>query len=646
MPVVTMPDGVNVSFPDEMPRDQIKAMIAQKFPDAVKALSAPARPQGFLANAAEPITSYPGTYAEMNHEARDRAVAGFGQASDAIKQPVDMEDPKAKGQNTVDFVKGVGNMAAGAAGYIGAPISAAYRTMVGRPVEATTGIPKEYTELAAQLATPGLGFARMPTRIPGPMNVPAGAKPVGAPLAEGRAPTGQEVADAGQSIGVDLPRAVTSDMMGVQQMGKIAAAAPIAGTPLRTAAETAINDLGQAAQTAREGYGAGNQAVAGSALQEGIRGSLSSGPIKQRVTDLYNRVDSLVDPAMAGPLPNTSNLVGSIAARRQNAALPPSEVAAQLKPALARDGLNYQGVKDLRTHFGEMRDGNVPIPQGMSDTEVKQVYEALSKDMRIIIARAGGPAGLRAFDQANRAAAEWAPMREELANLLKVKNEEGIFSKVASMAGSRASADIDMLRKVRVAVGPEKWDEFSSAVISKMGWRPGGTDFSPDAFLTAYKSMSPEGRQVVFRSTGNQSHADAIDAIATISERFKRLNKFANPSGTGQTVAGLSELGGIAPIVAGHFAEPLTMISTMVGTRILSHILARPAASRAMANWSRDYEAAVLKPTPKALDAFDTTSRLFAGTIGRDFSRPDLVNNLVRQLQTSIPTRAEPDKQD
>lgn len=33
MPIVQMPDGVNVQFPDDMPREQIRDMIASKFPD-------------------------------------------------------------------------------------------------------------------------------------------------------------------------------------------------------------------------------------------------------------------------------------------------------------------------------------------------------------------------------------------------------------------------------------------------------------------------------------------------------------------------------------------------------------------------------------------------------------------------------------
>lgn len=35
MPIVAMPDGAQVSFPDDMPAEQIRSMIAQKFPDAM-----------------------------------------------------------------------------------------------------------------------------------------------------------------------------------------------------------------------------------------------------------------------------------------------------------------------------------------------------------------------------------------------------------------------------------------------------------------------------------------------------------------------------------------------------------------------------------------------------------------------------------
>lgn len=61
MPDVKMPDGTMVRFPDDMPPDQIRGMIAQKFPDAVKGL---APPQSIAPPAAQDFTPPDGQYAD------------------------------------------------------------------------------------------------------------------------------------------------------------------------------------------------------------------------------------------------------------------------------------------------------------------------------------------------------------------------------------------------------------------------------------------------------------------------------------------------------------------------------------------------------------------------------------------------------
>jgi hypothetical protein len=62
MPVVAMPDGAQVSFPDEMPPDQIRSMILQKFPNAG------GEPQGFMANAADFFKSMPNDAAKSFYQ--------------------------------------------------------------------------------------------------------------------------------------------------------------------------------------------------------------------------------------------------------------------------------------------------------------------------------------------------------------------------------------------------------------------------------------------------------------------------------------------------------------------------------------------------------------------------------------------------
>jgi hypothetical protein len=61
MPIVKMPDGANVSFPDNMPPDQIRSMILQKFPDAGKLASSDQTPEkpGVLSEFGKAITDIP-----------------------------------------------------------------------------------------------------------------------------------------------------------------------------------------------------------------------------------------------------------------------------------------------------------------------------------------------------------------------------------------------------------------------------------------------------------------------------------------------------------------------------------------------------------------------------------------------------------
>lgn len=99
----------------------------------------------------EPITSYPSTQAHMAAEARDQVFKGAGQLF--------------KGEPEGERLAGAGNMAVGALSYPLSPINAALRTVVGKPLEENTGIPKEYSEFATGLALPVVGFGKTPKTI-------------------------------------------------------------------------------------------------------------------------------------------------------------------------------------------------------------------------------------------------------------------------------------------------------------------------------------------------------------------------------------------------------------------------------------------------------------------------------------------------
>jgi len=547
----------------------------------------------------------------------------------------------------VEGLMSVPNAVGGALRIAASPVTGTLKSALGHPIAAAeTAVGGLINpEVAREREASGAAYEDAKRSVETALAAGRPAK-MGAPVPPPALTEGQEVALAAQRQGIDLPRAVTSDSRSVQQVGKIAANVPVAGQPLRKASQTALDQMGEAMNTARAGFGSSDAATAGQVVREGVTEAIKAGPIKQKVDALYTNVDNLVNPTTIAPLPNTRAIAAQIEGRRTNAALPqkgmhhgpPTQKVTELEEALSRPGMNYEGIKDLRSYFGEMLDGNVEIPQGMRNTEVKQIYGALSKDMRLVIARAGGPDGLKAYEAAEKAAKRWADVRQDLQRVLNVNSEEGIFSKMVQAAGSKSSADLKLLGRVRGAVGPDKWNEVASALVERLGRAPDGT-FSPDRLLgpSGLGGLSPEGKRLLFRSTGQTSHADAIDDIATISKRFKQLNQYANPSGTGQTTLG-------GAFGAGLVADPVSAVTTFLGAGGLSLVLSRPASARAMAAWAQSYQRATTAQTAANVQGYQKASKLFAtavaDNIGKQIGGVD-VGSLTRQLQGAVPAGAQ-----
>lgn len=165
--VVEFPDGTSPEIMKGALQKRFgapkEAGFADRFQPAQDAPLKPAQPQGAIANALEPITSYPETYSQMNRESRDLMSEGATQA----------------GQGGLgNAAIGAGKMALGGVGYVTSPINAALRTVIGKPVENITGAPKELTEFAAGMVLP------IPKRIPTMARAEVKAAPKAAPSTE------------------------------------------------------------------------------------------------------------------------------------------------------------------------------------------------------------------------------------------------------------------------------------------------------------------------------------------------------------------------------------------------------------------------------------------------------------------------------
>lgn len=438
-----------------------------------------------------------------------------------------------------------------------------------------------------------------------------------------------DIAEAASRQGVDLPRAVVSDNMAVQQTGKVVASVPVLGNPLRKASQTAIGQLDDVANRTQAAYGRGNTAYAGSMIRDDLTNTAKNA-LPARVAAKYDVVDSLVTPNIVTPLSNTRRVADDIVANRMNANIPgDSQAVAKIRQAATNEqGLNYEGIKQLRTYIGEFLDDPQKLSaSGMSKAELKRIYGALTEDLKTSVSK-NGPQALKAWQAANGLAERVAKDRQALQRIVgKNKSDEAIVSTLESMAGSTSRADISNLVKARRSVSPETWDEFSSAVLARLG-RDAEGNFSPDRFVTAYGKLSNQGKAVLFRGQGKGDLASSLDDIATISSRFKSLNEFANPSGSAMHVIGPG-------MIAGMYAEPMTALGTMVSTATLARALSKPVTARKIANWTKAYERAARSGTPAARKALEVQTRALITDIGG--ARP-----VAPSLYNAGPVPAEP----
>jgi hypothetical protein len=605
---------------------------AQDVPDpthrAAQEMPAPPQPT-MVQRALEPITSYPATQQQMARESYDRMAGGAQQAAAGIAgaPAAPQMDPTgrwdaSRGQSMADTLGGAGKAVMGGLEYVLSPVNAALRTVVGKPVEDATGIPKEVPEIAASLLLPG-----------GPLKVATGARTATAPS------RGTEVVQAAERLGVDVPRAVASDSRLVQPAGRMVQNVPLAGEPMRKAAEGTIAGLGTKADEVAQGLGGGTVQGAGDAARTAIKDWIT-GESKAKVGKAYDAVDKLVDPAIRTPLNATQGMVATIAAERSNAALSGGGKAAEfvLEAVQRPGGLNYEGLKTLRTNVGEMLKGGI-LPEGVSQGELKRIYGALSDDLGAAVKNAGGAKAEAAWERANKFNRLVSDRREQLAKIVGKDGDapaEKVFDALAAKASGTGRADIEALSKARKVMDPADWNEFASGVVGRLG-RDAEGNFSPDRFVTGYGKLTDAGKSLLFRSGGRGDLAQHLDDIATVSSRFKDLQKYANPSGTAQNV-------GFGAAGAGLIAEPMTTIATVIGANALARVLAQPATAASAAKLARTQLKLVTNPSPANVGAYVVASRNFSTTL-ESIGVPANANDFLKALQGPVRGAAEQEKQ-
>jgi hypothetical protein len=603
--------GGDLSFDDLIPKREAEPADhglseRQKLSPVEKALS--------------PITSYPETYQRMNQDARDQVSSGVDQM---LNPKESLIDPQAHGLSEV--LTGAGKAALGTVGYVASPINAAYRSIIGQPVEDVTGIPREHTEFAAQLATPGIGLT--------------GAKPTPSVAS---APVGSRAASAAERIGVDVPKGIATDSPLTAFTAQVVARAP-GGGPLTKAIEDSREGLQGAVSTAaNKAGGVIDPAMAGDNYAAAIENSFKP-TVKSGVSAAYENVASLMDKGKTTPLSNTQAAAADILARRGESAIDGLGKAVDtVAEGIKRPGgMTFDGIKGLRTHLGEMLDSGV-FPEGMSEGELRRLYGALSEDLKTAAFNSGGERGVAALERANELNKQVVNWKEGIKKVLgpESRSGEGVSGAIVRMASNGSSADLETLAKARSAVPKEVWQDIASTAISRLGKSRNG-EWTPAAFVTDFRQLSDRGKALLFRSVGSGDVLPFLDDIAEVSQKFVDRGKLANTSGTAGHNA-LYAVGGAIATGLAHlsFVEPLTAVAGIAGINGTARLLARPATAASVAKWSRVYDRFAVAQTPATRNALAIASRNLANTAAANGVKFN-PSSLMQAVQSPVSAAAE-----
>lgn len=414
-----------------------------------------------------------------------------------------------------------------------------------------------------------------------------------APAEKAAAPAIPESVQAAERLGVDLPYYAVTDSPALQRATKVSESIPMAGEPVVAARQKAVTQLEDAVDALVPKM---TTEQAGEKIGAGIKGWMTSG-VREKAKAAYDEVAGLFENANAmKPLDNTRNAVADIMAQRASAKLEGTTPAIDLlMPAVrSSEGLTYDGAKTLYTELRNLRSEN--MIKGVKDANVDKLYNALKNDVLDIAEEAGGAPARFFLQKADREYQRMSAMREQLAKIVGKKEEavsdEQIFNRLFNASKDGGSANNKLVQRAITVMEPEQLKAFQAGILSKLG-RDAQGNFSPDRWLGAkgINAISPRAKAMIFKD--EPKLVQALEDATTLSERFKNLNKFGNPSGTSQGI-----FGGLT--ITSMIHSPIKTLAAIAGANGFTRIMSKPATAQGFADWARRYENFVRFPTEQS----------------------------------------------
>src|ERR1700722_5654709 len=265
--------------------------------------------------------------------------------------------------------------------------------------------------------------------------------------------------------------------------------------------------------------------------------------------------------------------------------------------------MTFNDLAALKTKYGYAMEPG--FQKNVNDAQVDQLFAAVRKDMEQHI-KTASPDDYKALKESNsRYAQSMEDFKKYFKKLIGSKDvpvsSERAYEILTASATEKARGDINEFKHVWDAMPPAERGNLSATILSRLGATDKGNVGNPETwslgkFLSGYRELAPEAKDMLFKSSGNAKVAKELDDLVAVTQNIQdRVARLASSSrsGTGAIMLGQFGIGALASHVT---AGDLTgFLYTMGGPYLAAQMLTNPAAVRAVTE--------IMRRTNSALDA-------------------------------------------
>lgn len=455
----------------------------------------------------------------------------------------------------------------------------------------------------------------MPSAVPPVSNIPA-----------------SQVVKAGERLSltggpVQVPKIIASENEPLLGLSSLAKDVPFVGSPLNRAGQKLEQQIQAKVGDISQGE---TRSSAGVVAKDELEKWIGTGS-KKIVSDAYDAVDPLIKTPALQPLDATRKVAQTVQdeLNKSQKILGEDPAVSKLMNAITDpNGLDYQGIKGLRTRIGQMIDDPSDIYKEAAPS-LRRLYGALTEDLKAVISKSGGKPALNAFDKANSLNKDIAAQREALLKITgqKTTSRSGdqIFDTLIKYAGSKGGTDVPKLLLAKQNLPPEAWETIALGAVDHLALNKTTNAFDPAAMFRQYGQLSTQGKEALFGGVGEPLR-QALDDLATIGSRIDRISALSAKQGVGER-----KLLTAAELLSLAFNPVKTTVGITAG-RMFASAMAEPATAQSVNNWAKAYSVLGSKPSSVTANAFVKATQNLSTEVGGRYGLPDtdtILNSVI-----------------